>query len=584
MKKLFKTVLSFCILGLWIVNLQAQEESVDLLNEVDKAKATLKADPFKIGGTLNTDIRYNSIFGIERRADPFDFRVNGSISLTTFGIKSSLNVNISDGRVVHRINRPNVKLPAYAFLGMSPTYKWAKLHLGYRSLSFSPYTLSGNNFYGAGFEINPKRFLLAGFYGRLQRAKTENLDIPSAIDPSFSRWGWGIKTGYKAKNDELYFILFSAKDNPNSIIQPILRNDILPAENLVVSLTGKKQISNVISLDFDYAWSAFTRDVTSPDLESREDLSLIYDFGGLFIPKVSTGFHKALNTGLNFKLKSAQIDLRHEKVDPGYRSLGALFFNNDFERVTTGIKKDFLNKKWIFNARIGLQRNNLSQVENNSMRQIVGSLNAIYKHSERISFNTNLSNFSNTNILRISQLPIPDQDSLILTQVNRNFQLGANYIVGENKQSIFNSFISYQQFNSITNDIIDLNKQVDNIVGNISHTYRFKNGISSLSNSVLINYNLTSFSDIMTIAPTHAYSRSFLNKKLKAQFVISNALLFQSSNFSRHILATKIGLEFMINKKNKLKLSLGFVNQTSNSSNIQNFREFNTRIRYQVKF
>ncbi len=562
--------------------LLAQENSTDVIKEANQLKSTLQGEAFDWGRNLNLDFRFNSISGIDRRADPFDFRLNGQVFTSIYNVKTAININIADGKIIHRIDRPNVKLPAYAFLGMSPTYKWAKLHLGYRNLSMSPYTFNGTNFYGAGFELNPGKFRLKTFYGRLQRANPMLADISSSIDPTYRRMGWGVQTGYQNSKDEIFLNIFYASDDPLSITQPILRPDVTPMTNIISSTNGKKTISKNIYIDWEYAWSGLTRNVTTPITEESEAVAFYYNYGGLYTVRNSTGFHKALNTGLNFTVSGWKIDLRHERVDPGYQSLGALFFNNDFENVTTGLNKSFLKKRLNVTGRLGLQRNNLSNLENNSMRRIVGQINANLKVNQRLNAGINFSNFSNTNILRVNPLPLPENDSLVLIQVNRNIQFNTMYLQGKRKQIIWTGFISYQQFNTITNDIVDENQKVNNVMLNINNTYRFINN-SNLSNALNINRNINILSGFSSTTLSHSYSKQLLKKKLKSSIRLANTVMYANSAFNRHLLLIGCNNSYKINDKNELGILLNYVNQTNAIIGSPNFSEFNCRIKFKTR-
>src|SRR5690606_41685729 len=57
--------------------------------------------------------------------------------------------------------------------GISPSYKWIKLHLGYRNISFSPLVFDGQSFMGTGIELTPKNLYFGAFYGRLNKAISE---------------------------------------------------------------------------------------------------------------------------------------------------------------------------------------------------------------------------------------------------------------------------------------------------------------------------------------------------------------------------------------------------------------------------
>ncbi len=558
------------------------QESTDVLQEAEKVKSLLQGDAFNWGGQLNLDMRFNTIQGIERRADPFDIRINGTVFASIYNVKTALNINMADGKIIHRLDRPNVKLPAYAYLGMSPSYKWAKIHLGYRSIPFTPYTFNGTNFYGAGIELSPGHFRLKTFYGRLQRASPLLPDISSSIDPTFFRIGAGIQAGYQKGTDECLVSLFYAKDDPLSIEQPILRLDVTPMSNLISSIHGKKALSKNLSLDWNYAWSGVTRNINAPISNQSEDAPFYMDYGGLFTIRNSTGFHKALQTGINLTIKSWLFDLRHERIDPGYRSLGSLFFNNDFENVTSGIKKSLWKQKIQLSGRIGLQRNNLQNTETNTIRRIVGQLNSTIQINKKLNMGIQFSNFSNTNILRTNILPFPENDSLILTQVNRNLQLNASFIQGKNKHILWTSFLGYQQFNTIANEMINIEQKVDNIVFQLNNSYRFLNG-SSLNNAFLVNHNINEFSGFTNSTLSHTYTRPFLKKKLKTSLRLSNSVIYMDGAFSRHLIHIASNSMYQLNDQNEVGVLFSFVRQTNNANNINSFREFNCRIRFKTK-
>src|SRR5690606_10230202 len=100
----------------------------------------------------------------------------------------------------------------------APTYKWVKTYVGYNSMTFSNYTLSGHVFLGGGVELTPKNWRIAAMYGRLRKAVSFNLnDTLQYTDASFKRMGYGLKVGYE-KNGDVYSVnIFTAKDDYHSI-------------------------------------------------------------------------------------------------------------------------------------------------------------------------------------------------------------------------------------------------------------------------------------------------------------------------------------------------------------------------------
>ena len=117
--------------------------------------------PVTISGSVQlTGIGYNAS-GIPDRQAPFTYILSGSPTLDIYGVAIPFNFIVSQ-------QDKTVQQPFNQF-GISPTYKWITLDLGYRSITFSPYTLAGYTMLGAGVELNPGKFHAAFIYGRLNK-------------------------------------------------------------------------------------------------------------------------------------------------------------------------------------------------------------------------------------------------------------------------------------------------------------------------------------------------------------------------------------------------------------------------------
>jgi hypothetical protein len=47
--------------------------------------------------------------------------------------------------------------------------------------------------------------------------------------------------------------------------------------------------------------------------------------------------YSAYNGGVNLKLKKGMVGVKYERIDPGYKTLGAYYFNNDLENITLNV-------------------------------------------------------------------------------------------------------------------------------------------------------------------------------------------------------------------------------------------------------
>jgi len=76
--------------------------------------------------------------------------LQGSPVITVYGIVLPFSFRLSE-------QQRDFRQPFNQF-GVSPYYKWAKLHLGYRSHNWSTYALAGHSITGVGLELTPGKF------------------------------------------------------------------------------------------------------------------------------------------------------------------------------------------------------------------------------------------------------------------------------------------------------------------------------------------------------------------------------------------------------------------------------------------
>ena len=250
------------LLGLFTLPTVCAQQSGSLPGSVQ----ALSNNDLQINGGLRLSNDFYFANGIDPRRDALQWRLLTNLSLHYRGIIAPFSMAFSDGN-------QEFNLPSYTFAGISPSYKWATLHLGDRSLNYSKYTLTGINFRGAGFELEPGNFYVSGMYGRLRRARAEDLNSLQSLDPVYRRMGYGMKVGFQNNGSEYSLIVFSAEDDENSITQPIA-STVTPAQNAVLSVIGKQKIIKNLSAEVEFAHSATNEDTRVEELTSDES-----DFG-----------------------------------------------------------------------------------------------------------------------------------------------------------------------------------------------------------------------------------------------------------------------------------------------------------------
>lgn len=112
-----------------------------------------KKNLFKINGGLSA----NNVFykGNNSNRQPFMWVISGNVNMSIFN-QVNLPFSCNFNNMGNGYNYPT--LPNR--LSIHPSYKWVTAHVGDVSMSFSPYTLSGHQFTGAGFELKPENFPL----------------------------------------------------------------------------------------------------------------------------------------------------------------------------------------------------------------------------------------------------------------------------------------------------------------------------------------------------------------------------------------------------------------------------------------
>ena len=503
-----------------------------------------------------------------------------------YGLSIPLSINLANSQFVYNYDLPPIQLPSYSFVGVSPTYRWATLHAGDRSMTFSPYTLSGHSFRGVGTELKPGSMYFGAMYGRLQRANAQDLNSLQDIDPLYKRMAWGVKAGYDTGEEHLYAIVFKSWDDITSSPAAAEQNDIAPAENMVVSLQGKKQLTKSLSLSVDYALSGITEDQRmNRDLSSN----VFTSFLGLYQARVNSEYLSAIKSSLAYQFKWGDVNLNHEWVEPGYRTLGALFFNNDFENWTIGTNTQFFNKMFSLQSNVGIERNNLHGTALNTAVRLVGSWNLTFLLNEKFNINSSYSNFKSTNKQSALIQPQLLVDSIILTQVNESASITTAYVMGEEQSSTISAMFSFNRSNNIENDQVNIEQAMSNYTASLSHSYVFSPLKLTLTSAMLINWNQTTEQQLKSYAPTFDVSQSFFDGKLKSSTTFSYIFMYTNNLHTNNILNWQANLSYVYREKHNLGLSFGLVKQkrnqiTETEIEDQNFIEMVGRLNYQWSF
>jgi hypothetical protein len=166
--------------------------------------------PLRITGGISANQIFYAAGGMDSRRDPYSYFLSGNLNFDLYGWSVPLSFSFSNQKL-------SFQQPFNQY-GLHPTYKWITGHIGYVSMNFSPYTLSGHLFKGVGIELAPAgKFTYSAMYGRLQKAVEADTSAEAAGEAAFRRMGYGFKVGYRNGGDYANAILFRAKDEASSL-------------------------------------------------------------------------------------------------------------------------------------------------------------------------------------------------------------------------------------------------------------------------------------------------------------------------------------------------------------------------------
>lgn len=577
MKNYLKYLLSFLLLATFTPIEKTFGQNLESFFQ-DIKNRHQKKEWIKINGGINLNALFNSMHLENQRTDPFSIRFNANLNVDFMGIKAPFSASFSDGNKVYN-------LPSYAFYGISPSYKWIQLHLGDRTMEFSPYSLSGHNFKGAGIELSPGKFRFSAMKGQLKRANAEDLQQFQNIEPVYTRKGWGIKTGFESDKNSLLLMVFKAEDDPASLQSISIPESLTPEENTVLGVESRHTLFEKISLEIDYGLSGMTRNSHSPELDHSK---LLRRMGGLFVPKQSSGFFQALKTNLGVELPFGKIGFSQERIDPGYKTLGTLFFNNDLQRYSGTFNTSLLKNKVTLNGNLGVQHNNIKSLSQNTQKRIIGALNLGFQSGKRFTLNLSMSNLSNTNLQRVVSLSSVHIDSLLFVQTNKQVNLNATYQIDQqkNRQSSISFMGSYQQSNSIENEMVNKDQLTNFMMGNVSYVFSNRDKGLNINASFLINQMATSQLKSMTLAPGFSITKKVLNDSGNIGLTASYSDVFLNNSRGNSIFNLRFNGSIKVYKKHNVNIGLGWVRNRSTTiiNGYDSFQEFTGNIGYGWSF
>lgn len=533
---------------------QTYTASPDLGNIQGNLKSKFQK-PFLINGGVSL----NSIF-TENWSDgatnpqPFSWIATGNINLTLFGMAMPFSFNYSNRKVQY--SNPSFKFNRFA---LHPKYKAWTFHAGDLSTTLSPYTLSGYQYTGAGVEYNKGKWQAQALYGRFLKAVKED----SLITPSYKRLGWGTKVIYNDNGHKIGLSVFHAKDNTGSIPPPVLAKNAAttPMEGTAFTVEGSYPVMKNLLVNFEYSTSILTKDLQLYGDTTTNHASFFKRLVGS--ASSSTAIYHAIKAGFSYSLaQSSAIGINYERVDPGYQTLGAYYFTNDFENITVNLVQNLLKGKVTASLNAGLQKDDLNNAKQSQMQRLLLSGNVAIRPSQKLNIGLSYSNqqaytFLRTGFEQINQVtPYQNLDTLNYTQLSQNAGLSCNYTLRQDKKQVqlisFNC--NYMESANKKGDIIRLGDVTRFFNGNAGHTLTLQDIGFTVATGANFSYNYAAAISGVTWGPTLNLSKLFFKKILRTNCGVAYNT---SSNLGKSISIFNLrgGASAVIAKKHNLNLS-----------------------------
>ena len=469
-----------------------------------------KGKPLKLNGGFSANSVFNADNAVSGR-DPFAYYLNGNINLNIYG---QINVPFSFSLTN---SASSYKLPSSPNrLSIHPSYKWIAAHIGDVSMAFSPYTLNGHIFTGAGVELSPDGWEFAAMYGRLQKAVEYEEAQPSFL-PTYKRMGYGVKAARTVEKYQISVNLLNAKDEKSSLIMLPDSVGITPMENLAGSVSLVYKPAKCIELAGEYGLSLLTSDTRFPD-DNRSGI-----LGSWKGSNMSSTYYNAMKMQANYVGESNRFGIAYERIDPDYKTLGAYYFTNDLENITVNGYQTMWQNKVNVALSFGYEHDNLSQKKANDNSRVVASLNITGNFSERITTNLSYSNFQSYSNIRsdfelINQEITMDKfDTLNYIQLSQNANLNSNLITKKTETEIHNLSInvSYQDAANKQGGKYQQGSISEMINASSSYTISFPQKGMSINGALNMNKSKVFNGNTFTWGPTLGASSQLFKKKVK---------------------------------------------------------------------
>lgn len=467
---------------------------------IEEVLAFRKKKPLKISGSISARATLFSSQPSEARQS-FTYQLTGSVNLSLYEL---LNIPLSFNLNNYGANFSYPSLPNR--LSLHPSYKWAKAHIGDVSMSFGPYTLNGHQFTGLGVELSPGRWQVSAMAGRLLKRVDADPNIPS-LQVGYERWGYGLKTRYEGSTFALGGTVFAARDRDGRISFDIDALGIYPKGNIALGIEGSLSLIKDLKLSLEYGLSRMQQDLRSAEVS----------------------YYHALKADVSYSFVGNTLGVGYERIDPGYATLGAYYFNNDYENLTLNYSRSFFDSKLSLALSGGLQRDDLMGQKQEHNKRFVGSAQVGFTPSEALSASVSLSSFQSYRNLKSSfdyinaRTPYDNLDTLQFTQLSHSLDADISWRLkqSEAQTQTLSATLSYQEAADRQGRYIQPGQLTRFMNLGTSYSLDLSALDLTLTGGFNVSNNYADRKAVLTLGPSLSLAKRFLKKQLSTGLSLS---------------------------------------------------------------
>jgi hypothetical protein len=531
--------------------------------------------PVLLSGGLTARTIFYDANGIPNRRQPFSYIFTGSPTISIF---NSFTIPMS---FTYSEQDRSFRQPFNQF-GMSPYYKWITIHVGYRNINYSQFTLAGHTILGAGIELHPGIFRFGFITGRFNRATPVDTSSKSFQPFTYSNHGTAAKIGIGKGVDFFEVSMLKAKDDINSVHPPVdYIGTVTPGENIVVGINGQIKFLKNFTFVLEAATSLYTRNLeNSTPLSDSTNKGITKILGNFISTNSTTERYNAIQTSLLYHEKIFSAKLQYRRVDPDYKTMGAYFFNNDIENITFAPSLNLLKNKFRFGGSIGFQHDNLLKQKQTTSSRVIGSANLSAELNEHFGIDFSYSNYSNTQLRKTILLG----NTFRIAQVSENYSFTPRYILASEK------FVHSVIFSANYNIFSSVDKTIDNLSDTKSNNYFLNYQVTVVPRNLTYTFNLN-YTDVKSASyedgnygVTLGVNKVLNNSKLTAGW-LGSFLKGLHGKSTGLILNQNVTVNYRINKHHSFGTTISYINNKSQQTLITpSYSEWQADLNYRYVF